>query len=45
VLERIYVELHGSREAEVEPLKHRRRRESATPPRSLRERPSPSRGG
>jgi len=26
VLERIYVELHGSREAEVEPLKHRRRR-------------------
>jgi very-short-patch-repair endonuclease len=45
VLERIYVELHGSREAEAEPLKHRRRRESATPPRSLRERPSPSRGG
>src|SRR5450432_4810794 len=26
VLERIYVELHGSREAEVESLKHRRRR-------------------
>jgi adenine-specific DNA-methyltransferase len=26
VLELIYVELHGSREAEVEPLKHRRRR-------------------
>ncbi|CAN7736154.1 endonuclease domain-containing protein [Bradyrhizobium sp. LjRoot220] len=26
VLERIYVELYGSREAEVEPLKHRRRR-------------------
>jgi very-short-patch-repair endonuclease len=26
VLERIYVELHGSREAEVEPLKHLRRR-------------------
>jgi very-short-patch-repair endonuclease len=26
VLERIYVELHGSREAEVEPLKHHRRR-------------------
>src|SRR5258706_12057686 len=25
VLERIYVELHGSREAEVAPLKHRRR--------------------
>jgi len=26
VLERIYVELYGSREAEVEPLKHYRRR-------------------
>ena len=26
VLERIYVELHGSREAQAEPLKHRRRR-------------------
>jgi adenine-specific DNA-methyltransferase len=26
VLERIYVELHGSREAEVTRLKHRRRR-------------------
>src|SRR6202051_1117463 len=26
VLERIYVELYGSREAEPEPLKHRRRR-------------------
>jgi very-short-patch-repair endonuclease len=26
VLERIYVELHGSREAQVAPLKHRRRR-------------------
>ena len=26
VLERIYVELYGSREAEVEPLKHHRRR-------------------
>ncbi|MFH1342567.1 MAG: endonuclease domain-containing protein [Pseudomonadota bacterium] len=26
VLERIYVELHGSRDAEVEPLKHHRRR-------------------
>jgi very-short-patch-repair endonuclease len=26
VLERIYVELHGSREAEVAPLKHHRRR-------------------
>jgi very-short-patch-repair endonuclease len=26
VLERIYVELHGSRDAKVEPMKHRRRR-------------------
>jgi very-short-patch-repair endonuclease len=26
VLERIYVELHGSREAKAEPMKHRRRR-------------------
>ena len=26
VLERVYVELYGSREAEVKPLKHRRRR-------------------
>jgi very-short-patch-repair endonuclease len=41
VLERIYVELHGSREAEVEPVKHRRRRGSVTPPRPLRGRPSP----
>ena len=45
VLERIYVELHGSREAEVGSLKHRRRRETVTPPRPLRGRPSPSRGG
>jgi very-short-patch-repair endonuclease len=26
VLERIYIELHGSRDAEIEPMKHRRRR-------------------
>lgn len=26
VLEQIYVEMHGSREAEVKPMKHRRRR-------------------
>jgi very-short-patch-repair endonuclease len=47
VLERIYAELHGSREAEVSPLKHQRRPKSAavTPPRPLRGRPSPSRGG
>jgi len=47
VLERIYVELYGSREAEVQPLKHRRRRPTVTPPRrSLHSRrPSPSRGG
>jgi very-short-patch-repair endonuclease len=45
VLERIYVELHGSREAEVGSLKHHRRRETFTPPRPLRGRPSPSREG
>jgi very-short-patch-repair endonuclease len=45
VLERIYFELHGSREAKVGPLKHHRRRETVTPPRPLRGRPSPSRGG
>jgi very-short-patch-repair endonuclease len=45
VLERIYVELYGSREAEVETLKHLRRRKTVTPPRPLRGRPSPSRGG
>ena len=44
---------YGSREAEVEPMKHRRRRDTVTPPRLLRtmlriaerKRPSPSRGG
>jgi very-short-patch-repair endonuclease len=45
VLERVYVELYGSREAEVESLKHHRRRKAVTPPRPLRGRPSPSRGG
>ena len=45
VLERIYVEVHGSREAAVKPMKHQRRGESVTPPRPLRGRPSPSRGG
>jgi very-short-patch-repair endonuclease len=45
VLERIYVELYGSREAELEPLRHLRRRKTVTPPRPLRGRPSPSRGG
>jgi very-short-patch-repair endonuclease len=32
VLEQIYMELYGSREAEVEPLKHLRRRKTVTPP-------------
>jgi very-short-patch-repair endonuclease len=45
VLERIYVELYGSREADSVPLKHHRRRKTVTPPRPLRRRPSPSRGG
>jgi hypothetical protein len=33
VLEQIYVEVHGSREAEALPLKHHRRRWTVTPPR------------
>src|SRR5690349_16762646 len=53
VLERIYVELYGSREAEVSPLKHRRvsRQLHPTPPapddaaHRRFSRPSPSRGG
>ncbi|WP_423967653.1 endonuclease domain-containing protein [Bradyrhizobium sp.] len=45
VLERIYVELYGSREASVGPFKHFRRGKTVTPPRPLRGRPSPSRGG
>jgi very-short-patch-repair endonuclease len=47
VLERIYVELYGSRAAEVQQLKHLRHRRSATPPRRSfhSRRPSPSRGG
>jgi very-short-patch-repair endonuclease len=43
VLEQIYIELHGSREAEVAPVKHRRRERSPHPAASRR--PSPSRGG
>ncbi|HEV7877846.1 endonuclease domain-containing protein [Bradyrhizobium sp.] len=54
VLERIYVELYGSREAEIARFKHQRRlkRTAVTPPRSPDdacaspgERPSPFRGG
>jgi very-short-patch-repair endonuclease len=52
VLERIYVELYGSREAEAAPLKHRRRRRELHPTPPLRGDPEselrssrPSRGG
>jgi very-short-patch-repair endonuclease len=48
VLERIYAEIFGSLETEHVPLKHLRRkrvRAPITPPRALRARPSPSRGG
>jgi very-short-patch-repair endonuclease len=47
VMERIYIELHGAREAEALRSKHQRRLKSSavTPPRPLRGRPSPSRGG
>jgi very-short-patch-repair endonuclease len=47
VLERIYVELYGSRATEIRQLKHFRRRRSVTPPRRSfhSRRPSPSRGG
>ena len=45
VLETVYAALHGSRDAEMRPLKHRRwRRRHPTPARFAR-RPSPSRGG
>jgi very-short-patch-repair endonuclease len=44
VLEKIYAEIHGSRDAGCFALKHRRR-QRFTPPRALRARPSPSRGG
>jgi very-short-patch-repair endonuclease len=52
VLEAIYAVIHGSSSAEVQPLKHRRRKRAAvsqaeshpTPARFAR-RPSPSRGG
>jgi len=48
VMEKIYAEIHGAPLADPAPLKHRRRQRaspSATPPRALRARPSPSRGG
>jgi very-short-patch-repair endonuclease len=52
VLEQVYVELFGSREAKVEPMKHRRRRRPSPHPArfgrccaSPNGRPSPSRGG
>ena len=46
VLSRIYASVYGSLNADTLPLKHRRRsRTPSTPPRPLRGRPSPSRGG
>jgi very-short-patch-repair endonuclease len=45
VLERIYAEVHGSRDAPTLPLKHGRRKPDLTPPRPRSGRPSPSRGG
>ena len=48
VLEKIYSEIYGAVNAEPAQLKHQRRKRTAptiTPPRSLRSRPSPSRGG
>jgi very-short-patch-repair endonuclease len=45
VLETVYAALHGSRDAEMRPLRHKRwRRRHPTPVRFAR-RPSPSRGG
>ena len=41
VMERIYVELHGSREGEPEPLKHRRYSRKLHPPPPLRGDPPP----
>jgi very-short-patch-repair endonuclease len=41
VLERIYVELYGSREAEIEPLKHRRHLRKLHPTPPLRGDPPP----
>ncbi|HET8920425.1 MAG TPA: DUF559 domain-containing protein [Xanthobacteraceae bacterium] len=48
VLEKIYAELHGSLVADPVTLKHQRSKRvgaQITPPRALRARPSPSRGG
>ena len=48
VMEKIYAEIFGGLNAEPKPLKHQRGKRFAspvTPPRALRARPSPSRGG
>jgi very-short-patch-repair endonuclease len=45
VLETVYAALYGSRDAETEPLKHRRQRRRHPPPARAAPRPSPSRGG
>jgi very-short-patch-repair endonuclease len=48
VMEKIFEEIYGAVNAEPAQLRHRRRKRAAaliTPPRALRARPSPSRGG
>jgi len=45
VLETVYAALYGSRDAEPEPLKHRRQRRRHPTPARFARRPSPSRGG
>jgi len=45
VIEQVYVELYGSREAEIAPLKHRRHSRKLHPTPAAARRPSPSTGG
>jgi very-short-patch-repair endonuclease len=45
VLETVYAALYGSRDAELEPLKHRRHRRRAPPPPPLARPPPPPPGG
>ena len=45
VLETVYAALYGSRDADAQPLKHRRHRRRHPTPARFARRPSPSRGG